>query len=674
MGSKATVKAIDSASDTGANPSLFERVGGEPAVEAAVDLFYRKVLEDARVNKFFDGVDIKNQGRRQKAFLTMLMGGPNAYSGAGLRASHRRLVDEGLNDIHFDVVVKHLADTLRDLGVAETDILEVGALAETARADVTNRAMGDDMSVASAAARQEPMISGEEGSLAAEQFRQLMDEAPFNVMLCELKDFTVTWANQATIKTLRTIESVLPIRADQLVGASIDIFHKNPGHQRRMLADPRNLPHQAIIEIGGEFLDLLVTAVRDADGNYISAMATWSIVTDKVKADQDNERLLQMLDDMPLNVMLMEPDNFIITYVNKKSFDTLRPLQHLLPCNVDQLVGQCVDIFHKSPSMQRRILADASNLPHRAAIRLGDHTLDLNISPLRGKGGAYIGAMLCWTVITDQIRFIERVNEFSRDVGSAADGMRGMAQTMASAAEETSNQASAVAAASDEASSNVQTVASAAEQLASSIQEITRQVEESTNTSRQAVEEALSTDETMRGLAESADRVGEVVGLIQEIASQTKLLALNATIESARAGDAGKGFAVVASEVKNLADQTAKATKQIAEQIGSIQKASQAAVTAIETIRRTIEKANEASSAIASAVEEQGAATQEITRNVQEAAAGTREVSSNISGVTQAASDSAQSASEMVSASDALANKAKELDALAAEIEAIIKG
>jgi methyl-accepting chemotaxis protein len=218
----------------------------------------------------------------------------------------------------------------------------------------------------------------------------------------------------------------------------------------------------------------------------------------------------------------------------------------------------------------------------------------------------------------------------------------------------------------------VQTVAAAAEELSASIQEITRQVEQSSSITRQAVNEALSTDETMRGLADSAERVGEVVGLIQEIASQTKLLALNATIESARAGEAGKGFAVVASEVKNLADQTAKATKQIAEQIGSMQKSSQAAVGAIETIRRTIEQVNESSAAIASAVEQQGAATQEITRNVQEAATGTREVSSNIIGVTEAAAENSRQASDMLAATDALREKAAELSVLRAEIEEII--
>jgi len=652
-------------------PSLFERLGGAAAVEGAVELFYRKVLADPRLSGFFSGVNMKRQSGRQRAFLTMLMGGPAVYEGAGLRASHRRLVDMGLNDIHFDAVVKHLADTLRDLGAAEDDIAEVGALAESARSDVLNRGADPGPPPGAGARQAEVEAAADRGELA--RMRQMLDEAPFNVMLCDLDGLVVTYANQATIRTLRSIEHLLPIKAERLVGTSIDVFHKNPSHQRRMLAEERNLPHQATIELGGEYLDLLVTPVRDPDGRYIAAMATWSIVTERVKAERDNQRLLQMLDDMPLNVMLCEPEEFRITYVNKRSIETLRPLQSLLPVSVDRLVGQCFDIFHKNPAHQRRIVGNPDALPHRAMIKLGEHSLDLNVAPLRDASGGYLGAMLTWSVMTEQMRFISRVNEFSQEVAEAADTMRGMAQTMAASAEESSNQAAAVAAASDEASSNVQTLASAAEELSASIQETPPQVEQASSISRQAVDEALSTDETMRGLADSAERVGEVVGLIQEIASQTKLLALNATIESARAGEAGKGFAVVASEVKNLADQTAKATKQIAEQIGSIQKASQAAVGAIESIRRTIEQANEASSAIASAVEEQGAATQEITRNVQEAASGTREVSSNIAGVTQAASENALAASSMLQATHDLTGKAAELDALRAEIEAFMK-
>ena len=400
--------------------------------------------------------------------------------------------------------------------------------------------------------------------------------------------------------------------------------------------------------------------IFDTGGRPLKVLKYATDITAQVLREQETDRLSRALDAAPVNVIVCDPKDLKINYVNKRTVETLRKLQHLLPIPVDSLQGQCIDVFHKNPHMQRHLLANPGNLPHRASIKLGDEVLDLNVQAMRNDAGDYAGILLTWNVITEQVQFIGRVTDFSTDVSQAADGMRQMAQTMAASAEQTNNQASAVAAASEEASSNVQTVASAAEELAASIQEITRQVEQSSTIARQAVAEARSTDETMRSLAEAAERVGEVVGLIQEIASQTKLLALNATIESARAGEAGKGFAVVASEVKNLADQTAKATKQISDQIGNI--------------RKTIEQVNEASAAIASAVEEQGAATQEITRNVQEAASGTREVSTNIVGVTQAAGENARTASDMHSATDALAHKAQELDELRAQIEAFMKG
>ncbi|MBE0529667.1 MAG: HAMP domain-containing protein, partial [Rhodospirillales bacterium] len=216
--------------------------------------------------------------------------------------------------------------------------------------------------------------------------------------------------------------------------------------------------------------------------------------------------------------------------------------------------------------------------------------------------------------------------EAVKSVASAATEMRSSSEAMSATAEEATRQASAVAAASEQASANVQTVASAAEELSSSISEISRQVTQASQIAAAAVSEAEQTNVKVQGLAQAANKIGEVVALITDIAEQTNLLALNATIEAARAGDAGKGFAVVASEVKNLANQTAKATDEIGAQIAGIQAATQEAVAAIDSITKTISKINEVNSGVASAVEEQGAATQEIARNVEQAAAGTQEV------------------------------------------------
>ncbi|MFC4234797.1 methyl-accepting chemotaxis protein [Thalassospira xianhensis] len=218
-----------------------------------------------------------------------------------------------------------------------------------------------------------------------------------------------------------------------------------------------------------------------------------------------------------------------------------------------------------------------------------------------------------------------------------------------------------VAHASSNANRDVQTVASAAEELSASIQEILGQASSSSEISRQAVTQAQHTNELVEGLASSATQIGEVLGLISDIADQTNLLALNATIEAARAGEAGKGFAVVASEVKNLANQTARATDEISSQIGGIQQATRNAVEAIQEISRIIGSMSEVSSAIASAMEEQGAATQEIASSVVSASRGTTEASERSFEIKTIANDSQHHANELAEAAREMANSSQSL-------------
>jgi methyl-accepting chemotaxis protein len=246
-------------------------------------------------------------------------------------------------------------------------------------------------------------------------------------------------------------------------------------------------------------------------------------------------------------------------------------------------------------------------------------------------------------------------------LASAATEMRATSQSMSATAEEAGRQANVVATAAEEASVNVQTVATATEELFSSVSEIGRQVSESTKVTGKAVNEATRTNGMVEGLSAAAQKIGDVIKLISDIASQTNLLALNATIEAARAGEAGKGFAVVASEVKSLANQTAKATEEITAQVAAMQDATSDAVTAIQSIGGTIGSINEIATTIASAVEEQGAATQEIARNVQEAAQGTGQVSSTIVGVNQAASETGAASSLVLASADELGRQAESL-------------
>jgi methyl-accepting chemotaxis protein len=258
--------------------------------------------------------------------------------------------------------------------------------------------------------------------------------------------------------------------------------------------------------------------------------------------------------------------------------------------------------------------------------------------------------------------FEQMIGQIVTTVSSASSQLESSAGSLSATAGRSQELSTAVAAASEEASTNVQSVASATEELSSSVYEISRQVQESARMAKDAVGQARSTTDRVSELSKAATRIGDVVELINTIAGQTNLLALNATIEAARAGDAGRGFAVVASEVKALAEQTAKATGEIGQQISGIQLATQDSVGAIKEISGTIEKLSEISSAIAAAVEEQGAATQEISRNVQQAAQGTQQVSSNITEVQRGATDTGSASSQVLAAAQTLSMDSNRLE------------
>ncbi|ABE37575.1 methyl-accepting chemotaxis protein [Rhodopseudomonas pseudopalustris] len=258
-------------------------------------------------------------------------------------------------------------------------------------------------------------------------------------------------------------------------------------------------------------------------------------------------------------------------------------------------------------------------------------------------------------------QFETSIGEIVETVSSASTELEASAGTLTATAGHAQELTTAVAAASEEASTNVQSVASATEEMSSSITEISRQVQESARIATEAVDQARKTNDSVGMLSAAAARIGDVVELINTIAGQTNLLALNATIEAARAGEAGRGFAVVASEVKALAEQTAKATGEIGQQITGIQAATDQSVSAIKEIGQTIGRMSEIASTIASAVEEQGAATQEISRNVQQAAQGTQQVSANITDVQRGATETGSASTQVLSAAKSLSQDSNRL-------------
>jgi methyl-accepting chemotaxis protein len=263
--------------------------------------------------------------------------------------------------------------------------------------------------------------------------------------------------------------------------------------------------------------------------------------------------------------------------------------------------------------------------------------------------------------------FDRSVADILRTVGSSSDKLQETASSLTSTTMRSSNQAEAAADGARMAEANVQTVAAATEELASSVGEIGRQVTQSTVVAATAADQSNRTNSIVQGLAQSAQRIGEVIDLINDIASQTNLLALNATIEAARAGEAGKGFAVVANEVKTLANQTGRATEEIAQQVAAVQSATREAVQAIGVIGQTISEINEISNTIATAVEQQGEATQEIARNVQQAATGTQDVTHNVAGVSEATLETGHAAHDVL-------NAANEVSRQSAALKTIVDG
>ena len=472
--------------------------------------------------------------------------------------------------------------------------------------------------------------------------------------------------------------------------------------------------------------------IMDQSGRPMKVVKFASDITEIVKFKQEAGRLSSMVDQAPINIMFADTD-FRIRFINPASVTTLKTIESLLPVRADQVIGQSVDIFHKNPSHQRKILSDPKNLPMRSNIQLGNETLDLNVSPIYDQNRQYLGAMVTWEVITQKLKMEKQIKDATENerhqseelrakidsllgvvsaatsgdltrevtvsgedaIGQMAEGLSGLleklrttfgelganATTLAAAseemysvgsqmstnAEETRAQASVVSAASEQVSKNTQTVATGIEEMSASIKEIAKNATDAAKVATAAVKVAESTNATITKLGESSTEIGKVIKVITSIAQQTNLLALNATIEAARAGEAGKGFAVVANEVKELAKETAKATEDISQKIEAIQSDTKGAVAAIGQISQVIAQINDISNTIASAVEEQTATTNEIARNVAESSKGTAEIAENITSVAQSATNTSEGASSSQKAAQELARMAAELQQVVSE-------
>jgi methyl-accepting chemotaxis protein len=495
------------------------------------------------------------------------------------------------------------------------------------------------------------------------RIRQMVENAPINMALADA-ELNVQYANPAFLAAVRGLEAHVPVRAKDLLGASLASF---PGHLAEVLADPSRLPHRARVTIGSEVIDLVATAIRDHRGEFIGPMITWEMVTERLaaerkieesqererrQADEAQERRRQQA-EVSLTRERADAERERLAAAERRHAEQERASHER---RVEQ---ERADRERQEAAEQARKVDSILAVVDAAAA--GDLT-----QPISVRGDDAIGRLGqgLQRFFSDLRASLSAVARSAQAVTDSSNLLRGTSQKLGATAEAASAQAGAVSSASEEVSSNVATAAAGTEQMGTSIREIAKNASDAARVAFDAVRKAETTDSTVARLGVSSAEIGQVVKVITAIAQQTNLLALNATIEAARAGEAGKGFAVVANEVKELAKETARATDDISRRIEAIQQDTGRAVTEIREISTIIGSINAIQTTIASAVEEQTATTNEITRNVGRAARGTVEIAQNITGVAGAVEETSRGAGETRQAAEELARTAIELQTL----------
>lgn len=591
----------------------------------------------------------------------------------------------------------------------------------------------------------------------ASRLQRAVDGAQTAMMMID-RDLKITYANEATEELLKhhegTLRKLYPsFAADKIIGTCIDIFHKNPSHQRRLLEDPRNLPYETDIHVGPLTFHIRVGEIRNLAGNYIGNTLEWNDVTELRAKETEVARLQSAIEGSTTAIMLCDKDA-VVTYVNPAVVGLLAnrqdALRKIFPgFDAHKLVGVCIDRFHKNPGHQRALLSDKSRLPAKAEIKLLDLEFEVNATAVVDSNGEWMGNMVEWKDITEQKdaerqiakliegaiageldsrinidkyegfmreiaggvnklmdSVVEPIKETARVVQALAEGdltqaMDGDYQGQFADLKEAVNSsifnledmvgkirngsASIVSAAAEIAQGNAD-LSQRTEEQASSLEETASSMEELTGTVKQNADNARQANQLAAGARTQAEKGGEVVnnaigamsqinsaskkiadiiGVIDEIAFQTNLLALNAAVEAARAGEQGRGFAVVAAEVRNLAQRSAGAAKEIKALIkDSVEK--------VEDGSRLVNESGKTLEEIVTAVKKVSDIIAEIAAASQEQSAGIEQVNKAITQMDEVTQQNAALVEEAAAASESLDEQARSLDQLMAYFK--IKG
>lgn len=582
-----------------------------------------------------------------------------------------------------------------------------------------------------------------------QRWKNAVEGAQTAMMMVD-RDFIITYANTETVQLLKgheeTLRGLFPgFSADKLLGSCIDMFHKNPSHQRRMLSDPSILPYETDIVVGPLRFHLRVSAIHDAEGAYVGNTLEWSDVTQARESEISVARLQSAVDGASTALMLCD-EEFRISYANPAVVKLLanreRELQQIFPnFSVRTMIGTCIDVFHRDPRHQRSLLSDPSRLPFNSEIKVGDLQFNLTATAVTAADGSFMGAMVEWRDITAQkdaerqIRelvggaasgdfsrridtgsytgFIQQLGEqlnqlmdvsesgltdvaqvikslskgdltgqvvkdysglfgqLKDDVNMTVDNLREMVGQIRDAAMNISSSASEISLGNTDLSQRTEEQASSLEETASSMEEMTSAVKSSADNARQANQLAAGARdqaesggavvgravEAMSAINDASKKIADIIGVIDEIAFQTNLLALNAAVEAARAGEQGRGFAVVATEVRNLAQRSAQAAKEIKSLIkDSVEK--------VEEGSRLVGDSGNTLSEIVTAVKKVSDIIAEIAAASQEQSAGIEQVNKAVTQLDETTQQNAALVEEAAASSEALDEQARSLTEL----------